>query len=148
MQTPDALYVERAMAWALAQVGSAAYPFRCLAFVEDAYEIANQIEIFGGSTAKESADAYGVQTPALDPPAGAFVFYDCCGALFDVYQNWGHVGLSLGDGTVVHAWNQVRVDPYRAVETLHGAPGWTQPRYIGWVAVERILQGHRTISTA
>jgi len=30
----------------------------CLAFVEDALERSNEIEIFGGDTAKESADLY------------------------------------------------------------------------------------------
>jgi cell wall-associated NlpC family hydrolase len=134
--------VENAIRWAQVQVGSDAYPFRCLAFVEDAYEMGNGIEIFGGSTAQESAGAYGVET-GLAPPAGAFVFYDCWGTLFDIHQNWGHVGLALGDGRVIHAWDRVRIDPYLDVEKLAGAPGWNSPRYLGWTGVARILQGHR-----
>jgi len=50
---------------------------------------------------------------------------------------------TYGDGKVIHGWDQVREDDYRAVEQLPGPPGWTNPRYIGWVSVERILQGHR-----
>lgn len=142
-----ATLVENAIRWARAQIGSAAYPFRCLAFVEDAYEIANDIEIFGGSTAKESADSYRLTADGL-PPAGAFVFYDCFGTLFDSYQNWGHVGLSLGDGRVIHAWDQVRIDGCRAVETLAGAPGWTSPRYLGWAGADQILRGHRRRDSA
>lgn len=132
--------VERAIQWALAQVGSNAYPSRCLAFVEDAYELGNDIEIFGGSTAKEAADGYGLETG--QPPPGAFVFYDCFGSLSGVYQNWGHVGLALGDGRVSHAWGRVRIDSYLDVEKLAGAPGWGQPRYLGWTGVARSLQGH------
>lgn len=143
MDNNFSLYIENAIQWAKDHLGQKSYAFRCLAFVEDAYELSNGIELFGGSTAKESADEYGVQkTPAL-PPAGVFVFYDNFGTLFDTYKNWGHVGLSLGDGNVIHAWDKVRIDSYLAVETLPGAPGWTAPQYSGWTPVARILQGYR-----
>lgn len=135
--------IEKTIKWALAQLGSDTYTFRCLAFVEDAYEIANRVEIFGGSTARESAEEYGVQKEPLTPPIGAFVFYDMSGTLFDTYKNWGHVGLSLGDGRVIHAWDKVRIDGYLDVEKLQGAPGWTPPQYIGWAPVNRIFVGHR-----
>jgi hypothetical protein len=68
-------YIANAIHWAQAQLESAAYPFRCLAFVEDAYERANRVEIFGGSTATESADAYAARSNREHPPPrGAFVF--------------------------------------------------------------------------
>lgn len=136
-------YIENAIKWAREQLGSRAYASLCLAFVEDAYEEGNGIEIFGGSSAKESADQYEVQPSSSIPPRGAFVFYDCSGPLNGMEKNWGHVGLSYGDGKVIHGWDQVREDAYRAVEQLPVPPGWTNPRYIGWVSVERILQGHR-----
>jgi cell wall-associated NlpC family hydrolase len=136
-------YIENALKWAEEQLDSEAYPFRCLAFVEDAYEISNGIEIFGGSSAKESAEEYGTQTMPLIPPRGTFVFYDCFGLLFETYQNWGHVGLSLGDGQVIHAWNKVRLDHYLEIEQLAAVPGWTQPHYLGWTPVERIFLGYR-----
>jgi cell wall-associated NlpC family hydrolase len=137
------LMVENAIHWAQNQLGSKDYPFRCLAFVEDAYEKGNEIEIFGGSTAKESADMYGLQTGADIPSRGAFVFYNCLGSIDGLHKNWGHVGLSCGNGKVIHAWDRVREDDYRAVEELQAAPGWTQPQYIGWTPVERILQGRK-----
>lgn len=137
-------YIDNAIAWALARLGDDSYCFRCLAFVEDAYEQSNAIEMFGGDSAKESADEYGVTgTPQGIPPRGAFVFYDMSGELFDEHANYGHVGLHLGDGRVVHAWDEVRIDDMLAVENLEPAEGWTQPRYIGWAPVERILEGHR-----
>ncbi|WP_432283803.1 hypothetical protein SLT36_18140 [Aminobacter sp. BA135] len=61
--------------------------------------------------------------------------------MFDITINWGHVGLCLGDGRVIHAW--VRIDDIHAVEALEPAEGWTQPRYVAWASVDRILQGHQ-----
>lgn len=135
-----------AVRWALERVGDRGYALRCLAFVEDAYERANGIEVFGGSSATESATQYGLHPfdDAQPPPAGSFVFYDAEGPIRGTRDNWGHVGLSIGDGRVVHAWDLVRVDPARAVERLEGAPGWTSPRLRGWADVETILRGHRT----
>jgi cell wall-associated NlpC family hydrolase len=136
-------YIENALTWAREQLGSRKYQFLCLAFVEDAYETANHIEIFGGSSAKESAEEYGVQTDPVPPPAGTFVFYESSGPFDGIERDWGHVGLSCGDGRVIHAWDQVREDDYLAIEHLQGAPGWTAPRYIGWTPVERIMQGYQ-----
>lgn len=142
------LFVENAINWARTQLNSTAYPARCLAFIEDAYEQSNQIEMFGGSCAKESADDYEAWKNTGPIPPGAFVFYDCFGSLKDEYKNWGHVGLSIGQGEVIHAWGPVRIDNYLDIQNLTPAPGWTKPRYIGWAPVERILQGHRKIVPA
>ncbi|MFS0714814.1 hypothetical protein ABC195_13115 [Microbacterium sp. 2P01SA-2] len=43
----------------------------------------------------------------------------------DVSARAGHVGLSLGDGLVIHAWDRVRIDDHRRLEALRPAPGWT-----------------------
>jgi len=137
------LFIDNAIAWAELQLGRDDYCFRCLAFVEDAYEQANAIEIFGGSSAKESADEYGVTRNATDtPPRGAFIFYDMTGEIAGEHANYGHVGLHLGDGRIIHAWDEVRIDSLHEIEALEPAEGWTRPRYIGWAPVERILQGH------
>jgi len=71
------------------------------------------------------------------------VFYDCFGIIDDAYQNWGHVGLHIGDGQVIHAWNEVRVEDYLDVQSLSPAPGWTKPQFIGWAPIERIFVGYR-----
>ena len=136
-------FVENAVRWSKTELESTAYAFRCLAFVEDAYEISNAVEIFGGSSAKESADEYEAWKNTGIPPLGAFVFYDCVGTLFDTYKNWGHVGLSIGQGEAIHAWDRVRIDNYLDIQNLSAASGWTKPQYIGWVSVERIFQGYR-----
>lgn len=134
--------IEKATAWAREWLGSTEYSTRCLAFVEDAYERANSLEVFGGDTAHESAVLYEASDGG-EPPAGALVFYDCSGPLRGESRNWGHVGLALGGGEVIHAWHVVRIDHYLAVPELPGAPGWTAPAYVGWVPVARLLVGSR-----
>ena len=126
-------------------MGERTYALRCLAFVEDAYERPNAIEIFGGDSAAASARQYGAEPydPAAPPPAGAFVFYACGGPVDGAHRDWGHVGLALGDGRVVHAWDEVRVDDAREVQALRPAAGWTAPRLIGWTPPARILEDHQ-----
>lgn len=136
-------YIANAIRWARERLGSTDYPFLCLAFVEDAYEESNHVEIFGGSSAKESADEYQAARNTGEPPLGAFVFYDCAGTIDGEYKNWGHVGLYSGEGKVIHAWDKVRMDDYRDVRSLSPAPGWTKPRYLGWAPIERIFIGYR-----
>jgi hypothetical protein len=80
--------------------------------------------------------------PLSPPPAGAYVFYACGGPVDGVRREWGHVGLALGDGGVVHAWDVVRVDDARAIPALPPATGWDAPRLIGWAAPELVLRGH------
>jgi hypothetical protein len=136
-------YIENAIRWAQERLGSTDYATRCLAFVEDAYEESNHVEIFGGDDAKASADQYEAEHNTGLPPIGAFVFYDCFGTLRGTYKNWGHVGLCIGDKKVIHAWDAVRIDDYLAVQELASAPGWTKPRYLGWAPIERIFVGYR-----
>ena len=59
-----------------------------------------------------------------------------------VRREWGHVGLAMGDGSVVHAWDVVRIDDARAVCALPPAAGWDAPRLIGWATPEQVLRGH------
>jgi hypothetical protein len=71
---------------------------------------------------------------------GVYVCYDCSGTLNDERRNWGHIGLSVGDGRVIHAWGEVRLNGYLAIQELE-VPGWTKPRTIGWVPASDILRG-------
>ncbi len=142
-EASQAELVERAIAWALARRGSRDYGGRCLAFVEDAYERANGIEVFGGASAAESAALYGTQPIKGDPPRGTLVFFAWRGAIGDEVAEWGHVGISLGDGAVVHAWDEVRVDLLEAIAALPSSSGWAAPRPLGWTAVARLLADAR-----
>jgi len=142
MDTEFEIYVENAIRWAHEKIGSNDYLFKCLAFVEDAYEESNCVEIFGGDSAKESAVQYEAYKNIGFPPIGAFVFYDASGTISGECKNFGHVGIHIGNGDIVHAWDKVRVDNYMDVENLSAAPGWTKPKYLGWSPVDRIFKGY------
>ncbi len=131
---------DQAIAWAREHIGSRDYPLLCLAFVEDAVEQSTGREIFGGDSAQESADLYGACQNTGVPPKGAFVFYETSGVADGESVNWGHVGLCAGDGRIIHAWGEVREDDYLAIEQLTPAPGWTQPRYIGYAPLSRVFE--------
>lgn len=148
VKTRHEALAEGAIAWAAARLGSADYAGRCYAFIEDAYELGNGIILDGqGSTAREAAEAYTARMQAAGlraeglPPRGSYVFYDCSGELNGEYRNWGHIGLSLGDGQVIHAWDVVRIDTVQGVEALEPPPGWTRPTYTGWAPSEVFLLG-------
>ena len=65
-------------------------------------------------------------------------WYDCLCPSENGPVNWGHCGISFGDGRVIHAWDMVRVDDYLAIEKLTALTG-DHPKYLGWVALERVL---------
>lgn len=125
--------------WALDKLGRHEYMGWCLSFCEDALEISNEIEIFGGDSAKESSELYRDAMQQGVPERGAFVFYDClCKNEVGELVNWGHVGIALDDGKVIHAWDVIRTDSYIEIESLIALTG-DHPRYIGWVPVSRVL---------
>ena len=145
-----ATIITSALLWAQDHLGSKDYQGKCYAFCEDAYELGGKIILDGqGCTAKEAAQAYlarmsaSVSAAESVPPVGAYVFYDCAGPLNGVFKDWGHMGLSLGDGRVIHAWDTVRTDDLHAVEQLAPPPGWSRPHYTGWASPEVVLVGVR-----
>lgn len=130
--------IENMLRWAKDMLGETKYAGWCLSFIEDALEIPNGIEIFGGDSAKESAELYADAMRTGEPERGAFVFYDCLCPGEEGSVNWGHCGISLGDGTVIHAWNTVRIDGWREIERMTALTG-DHPRFIGWVPAARVL---------
>ncbi|TQJ30729.1 NlpC/P60 family protein [Microbacterium sp. SLBN-146] len=136
----DEVYAQNAIRWAMTHLGSTAYATRCLAFVEDAIERSNELEMFGGDDAAESARIYGAAANSGTPPVGALVFYDSVGDMLGERRNWGHVGLSLGDGRVIHAWDRVRIDDHIALASITPAPGWEPLAPAGWTPLHRALE--------
>ncbi|MGD9201613.1 MAG: NlpC/P60 family protein [Chitinispirillia bacterium] len=137
-------FVNNAIKWALENQTKDGYSLKCLAFVEDAYEKGNNIEMFGGSTATESAEQYGVISDGR-PPKGSFVFYSAVGTINGIEKDWGHVGLCIGQDQVIHTWDVIRIDNYLEVQKLKGAPGWSAPKYLGWTPPEVFLEGYKHI---
>lgn len=76
------------------------------------------------------------------PERGAFVFYDCLCPSENGPVNWGHCGICLGDGKVIHAWDVVRVDDYKEIEKLIALTG-DHPKYLGWVPITRVLASNK-----
>lgn len=134
------LCASNALTWAMARRGTSDYATRCLAFVEDAIERSNGIEIFGGDDAAESAALYDAAANSGIAPRGALVYFRSVGELFGERRNWGHVGLSLGDSRVIHAWDQVRIDDVADMDSLPPAPGWEPLAAVGWVPLRRVLR--------
>ncbi len=83
---------EPAIAWALARCGSHAWDQYCLRFVCDAYANTGT-PVTRYATSGDAARALNAAANQGNPPRGAFVFYSSA---------QGHVGLSLGDGRMVH----------------------------------------------
>lgn len=50
--------IESMINWASERLGNRRYAGWCLSFIEDALEKSNDIEIFGGDSARESYDLY------------------------------------------------------------------------------------------
>ncbi len=127
------------IAWAENMLGSAKYTGWCLYFIEDALEKSNGLEIFGGDCARASCALYSDALKGGVPEKGAFVFYDCLCPGENGPVNWGHCGICIGDGQVIHAWDKVRTDGYLEIEQLTALSG-DRPVYTGWVPLERVLK--------
>lgn len=134
----DSVMIENMINWAKEKIGNSQYAGWCLAFIEDALEISNHIEIFGGASAKESCEMYYDAIQTGMPERGAFVFYDCMCPSEDGLVNWGHCGICLGEGRVIHAWDIVRIDDFMQIESMKSSVG-EHPKYIGWVPLKRVL---------
>lgn len=130
--------INNMISWAMDHLGDRRYAGWCLSFIEDALEISNDIEIFGGDCARESCEMYHDALCTGVPEKGAFVFYDCMCESEEGPVNWGHCGIALDDGKIIHAWDQVRIDDYLDMEKLTALTG-DHPKYIGWVPVTRVL---------
>ena len=135
--------IANALAWAYTHLGETRYATWCLSFVEDAFERSNDIELDGYATAKEAAAGYGARDDGSVPPAGALAFYDWHGQINGTEKNWGHVGLALGDGRVIHALAEVRIDATGDVVALLQPNAAHPARYLGWAPASAVVKGSK-----
>lgn len=124
---------------AICQLDTNAHISDSLSFIETAVASSNGINIIGADCARKSAQLYDDDLRTGQPEYGAFVFYDCNGVIDGETYGWGHCGLCIGEGKVIHAWDHVRIDHYLDIEQLMPVPHWTTPKYLGWVPLERVL---------
>ncbi len=111
----------RALQWALQQVGRTDYSLWCLRFVANAYN-APKAGYPTAQAAADSLDLYGRGGSPASAPPGALVFFHVTGSKG---ENYGHVGLSLGDGRMVSAQDTVKI------ERIKDVPLW-RTNYLGW----------------
>ena len=118
--------VTKAIAWAEKMIGKGGYTYDCQTFVGDTYRKTGTSPV-GYTCAKAAADALDAKDSSGTPPRGAYVFYDWSGTLKGVYKNWGHVGLSIGDGKIIHAsgTNPVEKSQYDEIGLTY--IGWAYP---------------------
>jgi len=127
--------VEGAIAWAEAQgvgdnvdeIHDRPWAWWCLHFVGHCYlnnHAGDESAIDAWN--RDGDDKYGPQMTDPNPPRGALVFFDS--------TEYGHVGLSVGDGTMWHAFRDgVRHDAISSYSTYLGwrwPDGWTDDREI------------------
>lgn len=114
--------IETVISWALANKGNTSYAYLCQKFVADAYaQVATRQS---KATAKDAANAWCTHPGDKNPPRGATVYYDWYGTVDGVYKNYGHVGIALGDGRVVHAYGNKGVVVSPNVDFMTGYIGW------------------------
>jgi len=128
---PVASTQDRAVAWALAQVGRRDYDYWCLKFSLDAYRIGAGRTVAGAGWARLWWDQRPAQQRRgdLNPPKGALVFWNWTGTVDGIYRNWGHVGVSVGDGRVVSSLFAGRrgVHVFRLTDARSNYLGWIMP---------------------
>lgn len=125
--------IEAAIKWATDNVNNTKYKNKCLAFVKAAYSNAglsiNRTDFYdstvGDQTAKKAGEVLVTNTDKK-PPRGALVFWEG----FDTYgNNVGHVGISLGNGRVVHQWGK-----NHTIDEITKYANLTNKSYMGWGA--------------
>jgi cell wall-associated NlpC family hydrolase len=112
---------ERAIAWAASKLGSTEFTAYCLRFVAFAYAAT----VFP-RTATIAANQLGPregEAPARNAPRGALLWFTWGDA--NRGRNLGHVGIALGDGSMIHALDAVRIDQ------IDGSQWW-RSHYRGW----------------
>lgn len=130
--------IENMIRWAKRETGNREYAGQYLSFINDALEKSGGSAVFVGNSANDSSESYSSALRFGAPERGALVFYDCLYRGENAPANYGHCGIALDGGAVIHALNDVRIDNYLAIEKLTSRNG-DHLRYIGWVEIDRLL---------
>lgn len=111
--------IEKAIRWAMSRRGSHAWDHYCLRFVAECYASGAHTSVRRWETARQAAKALPVTAHrSTDAPRGTWVFYDST-------VN-GHVGVSLGNGTMINDYGGAGVKVMR-IESAGHCIGWAAP---------------------
>lgn len=132
--------IGQAIAWAESMIGSTKYPIYCLKFVEDAYKFGtiSDPDRFWTNAKKASIGLNAKDNDGL-PPRGSFVFFEWTST---ECPDCGHVGLSLGDGNIIHAFGRGPVIKSDYTEIGLTYIGWTYPPLTPPINKRYLLSGN------
>lgn len=94
--------IDNVINWMKGKEGSNDYNYYALKFVREAFESIGIYLSKGYEYVSQAADDMITSTDD-NPPKGAVVFFDWNGTIDGEYKNWGQIGVSLGDGSVILA---------------------------------------------
>ena len=107
--------VDTAIEYGKSLLGSHAYDNYCQRFVKICYEKAG---IYGSAgSATEACAKWACSSDKTNIPKGAAVY-------FVGTNQWGHVGIYLGDGNVLHAANGIRIQSLSHCDSKYIFRGW------------------------
>jgi len=110
--------IQAAIGWALRRRGSHDWDHYCLRFVCASYMSGAHATVRRYETARQAARALRASAHrSINAPRGAWVFYDS--------TPLGHVGISLGNGTMISDYGGAGVKVLRITQGGH---------YVGWAA--------------
>ena len=101
-----------------------------MAFVSDAFKVCeNRPSSPNELKSKlENADKYYSKENNWDPPKGSLVFFSGKGK--ELYERCGHIGISLGNKKVIHAYQTVKEETIESIEKstyIDSYLGWAYP---------------------
>jgi hypothetical protein len=99
-------HFETAVKWSLDRFyeNNSQYNYECLRFVQNAFNAAG-VSTSTMGCAKNAANSWVCST-SENAPRGSLVFWDWLGTVNGEYKNWGHVGISIGNGEFVHNFDK------------------------------------------
>ena len=110
--------IQAAIGWAMRRLGGHSWDHYCLRFVCDSYARGAGASVRRWETARQAASALHASSHrSTNAPRGAWVFYDS--------TPLGHVGISLGNGTMINDYGSAGVKVMRIKSAGH---------YVGWAA--------------
>ena len=128
--------IESAIKWAEeADKNSHEWEGYCLRFVSQAYGLGVNVnpKTTGWSSPNDAisklGDKFYPASKSCNPPRGALVMFSALGE----YEPYGHIGIYLGNGKVIHAYVTPRVndlagkDGVEQLSTIGSYIGWTYP---------------------